>query len=183
MSFLNFLSEVGSTVLESVKSINGVNLKLERIFTCDTYTIGKLYVNGTYFCDTLEDADRGLDDSMSLSEIKKKKVYGKTAIPTGTYDITLDVTSPKFSKYDFYMKVCNGKVPRLLNVKGYEGILIHVADGYKGADLVLGCIGIGKNTIKGGLTDGKNVFTKLYEKLKSYNTKNIKIEIYAKYRK
>ena len=47
-----------------------MKLKLERKYFKDTYTIGNLYVNGKYFCDTLEDKDRGLDDSMSLEDIK-----------------------------------------------------------------------------------------------------------------
>ena len=64
-----------------------MKLKLERKYFKDTYTIGNLYVNGKYFCDTLEDKDRGLDDSMSLEDIKSKKIYGQTAIPKGTYEI------------------------------------------------------------------------------------------------
>ena len=59
-----------------------------------------------------------------------------TAIPRGIYELTLDIVSPKFSKYDFYKEVCNGKLPRLKNVKGFEGILIHVADGYRVSELL-----------------------------------------------
>ena len=58
--------------------------------------------------------------------------------------------------------MCDGKVPRLLNVPGFDGILLHVADGAKGAELVEGCIGIGQNKIKGGLLNGKETFKKLY---------------------
>lgn len=61
-----------------------MELKSKRIFKGGLYTISKLYVNGVYECDVLEDTDRGLSDSMELSEIKKVKQYGKTAIPTGT---------------------------------------------------------------------------------------------------
>lgn len=156
-----------------------MKLKVERKWKKEEYTIGRLYIDDEFICNTLEDKDRGLDDSMSEEEIKEKKVYGKTAIPKGIYDITMTVVSPKFSKYEFYMKVCEGKVPRLLNVKGFDGILIHVADGYKGADLVLGCIGVGENKIKGGLINGKETFKKLYEKmLKAYkNAEKIIIEI------
>lgn len=57
------------------------------------YCIGKLYVNGVYVCDTIEDYDRMLDDSMTLQEILKKKVKGQTAIPTGTYKLSLKYTS------------------------------------------------------------------------------------------
>ena len=73
-----------------------MNILVERIFTCSTYTIGKMYVNKTYVCDTIEDCDRGLDNSMDTSTIKSTKIYGETAIPTGTYEITMNVVSPKF---------------------------------------------------------------------------------------
>lgn len=154
-------------------------LTLNRIYNCDAYCIGKLSIDGVYFCDTLEDTDRGLTSDMSVSEIESKKIYGKTAIPRGTYSITLSVVSPKFSQYSFYMNVCDGKLPRLLDVKGFDGILLHVADGYQGADLVNGCIGVGKNTVKGQLSDGKNTFTKLYNKLKK-NPIGIQISIQGK---
>lgn len=143
-----------------------MELLLNRIYKSDTYTIGKLYLDGQYFCDTLEDKDRGLDSTMSEKEIEKIKVYGETAIPTGKYEILTDVISPKFSKYDFYKTVCNGRLPRLSGVKGFSGILIHVADGTKGSKLIQGCIGIGKNKIKGGLLEGKETFKKLWEIIK-----------------
>ena len=73
-----------------------MKLLLKRVFKADTYTIGKLYVDGKYFSSTLEDKDRGLDQKMQIEQINKLKVYGETAIPTGTYKITLDVVSPKF---------------------------------------------------------------------------------------
>lgn len=136
-----------------------MEIVLNRLYKKDDYTIGKLYLNGEYFCDTLEDKVRDLN--------KERKVYGKTAIPYGRYEITLDVTSPKFSKYEFYSETCAGKLPRLLNVPHFEGILIHVADGYKGADLLSGCIGVGHNLIKGGLLNGKQVFCDLYRELES----------------
>lgn len=142
-----------------------MKLELKRIARKNTYTIGKLYINGKYFCDTLEDRDRGIMQDDKLDYVKKIKIPNQTAIPTGTYKITLDVVSPKFSTKDFYKKVCNGKLPRLLNVPGYEGILIHVGDGPKSHELTAGCILVGKNTVVGQLTDGKNMFTALYKEL------------------
>ena len=74
-----------------------MKLKLDRKYKKATYSIGKLYVDGVYFCDTVEDKDRGLTDKDSLEKIKATKVYAKIAIPLGTYKITMGVVSPKFS--------------------------------------------------------------------------------------
>ena len=138
-----------------------MKLELKRIFRGPKYTIGKLYVDNQYICDTLEDTDRGLKQTDSLSSIQKKKVYGQTAIPTGTYGITLNVISPKF-KDRGWAKFCNGKLPRLLNVPGYDGVLIHV--GNKPED-TLGCILVGYNKIKGQLINSTEAFKKLYSVL------------------
>ena len=105
-----------------------MEIKVKRITPIDyPYTIGKMYIDGDYFCDTLEDTDRGLSQDMSEEEIKSKKVYGQTAIPTGRYKILMNVVSPKFSKKQFYMDVCQGRVPRLEGVKAFSGILLHCA--------------------------------------------------------
>ena len=154
-----------------------MEITVDRKYKKSTYTIGNMYIDGKWFCNTLEDTDRGLDDSMDLNYIKTKKVYGQTAIPTGTYEITLNVVSPKFSKYPFYQSSCQGKVPRLLNVKAFDGILIHVADGVRGSQLVEGCLGIGLNKIKGGLLEGKETFEKLYNLMLQAKNKKEKIKI------
>lgn len=154
-----------------------MELTLRRIAKRDTYTIGKLYINGVYFCDTIEDKDRGLTQSTSLDEIKKKKVYSKTAIPTGTYEVTMGVYSNTFGKKAFYKQLCKGYVPRLKNVPGFEGILIHVGNT---ADDSAGCILVGKNTVVGKVLDSKNTFTKLYAKLKEVSNKGEQIKITIK---
>ena len=148
-----------------------MKLELKRIFRGPKYTIGKLYVDNQYVCDTLEDTDRGLKQTDSLSSIQKKKVYGQTAIPTGTYSITLNVISPKF-KDRSWAKFCNGKLPRLLNVPGYDGVLIHV--GNKPED-TLGCILVGYNKIKGQLINSTQAFKKLYSVLDKSSTITIVI--------
>lgn len=142
-----------------------MKLLLKRSYKGEKYTIGKLFIDGSYCCDVLEDRDRNLSSSMSLEEINKIKIPRETAIPTGTYKITLDVVSPRFSKYPFYMEVCDGKLPRLLNVPGYEGVLIHIGDGSRGPEMTEGCLLVGKNEIVGGLLHGKEVFKDLYSKL------------------
>lgn len=151
-----------------------MKLTIKRTVTRNSYTLGKLYVDGVYFCDTLEDKDRGLTQNMSVEQIKSMKIPGETAIPKGTYKVTLDVISPKFSKYPFYMQTCGGKLPRLIDVKGYEGVLIHVADGPKRDSLVQGCIGIGNLSAEEYLMNGKKVFAELYNKMKG---NNIELEI------
>lgn len=135
-----------------------MKLLLRRIFKGHSYTIGKLFINGVYECDTLEDQDRGLTSQMSLEEIKAKKVYGQTAIPYGTYKIDMNTVSPKF-KDRSWAKFCGGKLPRLIDVKGYEGVLIHV--GNKAED-TLGCILVGENKIKGQVINSTATFQELY---------------------
>lgn len=151
-----------------------MELTIKRTITRNSYTLGKLYVDGVYFCDTLEDKDRGLTQDMNIGQIQLLKINGETAIPKGIYKVTLDVISPKFSKYPFYMETCKGKLPRLIDVKGYEGVLIHVADGPKRDSLVQGCIGVGNLSAEEYLMNGKKVFAELYNKLKG---NNIELEI------
>lgn len=134
-----------------------MKLLLRRIFKGPNYTIGKLFINGVYECDTLEDQDRGLTSQMSLEEIKAKKVYGVTAIPTGTYSINMTTVSPKF-KDRAWAKPYKGILPRLENVKGYEGVLIHV--GNKAED-TLGCILVGENKVKGQVINSTATFYEL----------------------
>lgn len=100
------------------------------------YTIGRMEINGKYFCDTLEDTDRGLSEEMSEDEIAALKVKGATAIPTGTYRIDMQTRSPRFGRV----------LPRLLRVKGYAGVLIH--SGNTAADTE-GCILVGLNRVRG----------------------------------
>lgn len=141
-----------------------MKLTLKRVTRNPNYTIGKLFIDGVYFSDTLEDTDRGLYDSMSLEDIKKIKVSGKTCIPYGTYKITLDVVSPKYSNFKRYpyTKFCNGKMPRLLNVKGFEGILIHVGNSDSDTD---GCILVGENKVVGKIINSQKIWKSFYLRL------------------
>lgn len=157
-----------------------MQLVLERKWKKSNYTIGILSIDGKRFCETLEDVDRNLNSSMSVEQIKNIKKPNETAIPTGTYKVTLDIFSPKFGNKSFYKKTCNGKLPRILNVKGFEGILIHVGDGPRGADLSSGCLLCGYNKVKGQLRDGKEVFKKLYSLLKEAKSRGEKLTITIK---
>ena len=139
-----------------------MELRLRRIAKRETYTIGRLYIDGEYFSDTLEDRDRGLDQGMLLPVIRARKRAGATAIPTGRYRVTLGVQSPRFKTKAAY-KFCDGYLPRLLNVIGFEGILIHIGNTAKDTE---GCILVGRNTIVGMVTESRVTFLKLYERLK-----------------
>lgn len=149
-----------------------MELILNRIFKGADYTIGNLYIDNEYFCDTLEDTDRNLSSDMTEAEISNIKIKSKTAIPTGSYKITLDVISPKFSKSNTYKSI-NGKLPRLLNVKGFEGILIHIGNTNEDTD---GCILVGQNTQTGKVLNSKITFFNLYDKLQT-DKDNITITI------
>lgn len=104
-----------------------MKIEVKRIFKGEEYTIGKMYVNGEYFCDTLEDRVRDIET--------EGKVYAKTAIPSGEYKVIVK-QSPKFGRM----------LPRLLDVPYFEGILIHRGNTHQDT---AGCILIGENRIKG----------------------------------
>lgn len=148
-------------------------LRLKRIACKTLYTIGKLYIDGSYFCDTIEDRDRGLDDSMTAEKIKSVKVAKETAIPTGTYNVTMNVQSPKFKNKAQYA-FCKGYLPRLLNVKGFDGILIHIGNTQKDS---AGCILVGENKVVGKVINSTATFKKLYAVLDAANKKGEKISI------
>ena len=140
-----------------------MELKLRRIARKEKYTIGRLYIDGEYFCDTIEDKDRGLRQDLPLSVNKKRKVPGETAIPTGRYRVTLGVRSPKMSQrpaYDF----CNAYVPRLINVPAFDGILIHIGNTERDS---AGCIIVGENKVVGRVVNSTETFRRLYDRLKA----------------
>lgn len=143
-----------------------MRITLTRIANRPTYCIGKLYIDGVYFCDTLEDTDRGLDDSMTLDEIKKKKIKGQTAIPTGLYPIYLTY-SPKYKK----------QMPLVDKVKGYSGIRIHSGNAHKDTE---GCLLVGKNKEVGKVLESRVTFNELFRRLVETPDK-ITIEIKRKY--
>ena len=146
-----------------------MELKLKRKYKKETYTIGNLYVDGEWFCNTLEDKDRGLKSSMSLEEINKIKVYAETAIPAGRYKVIMDVVSPKYNKVKWYKDNFGGRMPRLENVKGFSGILIH--SGTTAVDSA-GCIIVGLNKIKGNELESRATFQKLWKKLEDAHKRN-----------
>lgn len=124
-----------------------MELNVKRIARKDGYTIGRLFINNEYFCDTLEDTDRGLKDTMQVNEILAKKVKGQTAIPTGKYDVILTF-SPRFKRV----------LPLLLSVKGYEGVRVHAGNTNKDTE---GCLLVGENKAKGQVINSRATLEKL----------------------
>lgn len=131
-----------------------MKLKLIRKYKCPNYTIGHLYINDKYFCDTIEDKVRQLD---SIED----KIKHKTAIPKGKYKVVVTM-SPKFRR----------SLPLLLNVPFFEGIRIHRGNDENDTS---GCIIVGENKIKGRLVNSTYYEKKLVELLK--NEEDIEIEI------
>lgn len=151
-----------------------MKLKIDRAWNKDTYTISRLFVDGKRFYESLEDKDRGLKQTDSLDHIRKVKVPGETAIPSGTYEITLNVVSPKYRAIKWYRDLCGGRMPRLLNVPGFDGILIH--PGSTALDSA-GCILCGRNTAKGKLTSSRDTFKSLYKMMEEAADRGEKITI------
>ena len=140
-----------------------MELRLERKYRNNNYCIDKLYINGKYFSDVLEDPDRGLTGTMSLEEIKKIKIKGNTCIPYGTYNITITY-SPRFKK----------NLPLLNNVKGFDGIRIH--SGNKPQDTE-GCLLPGFNKVKGQVIDSRVTTDKLIAQIQQVLNKGEKVTI------
>ena len=151
-----------------------MKILVDRKWKKETYTIGRLYINDVFFCNTLEDRDRGLKQTDHPDYIKARKVYAETAIPTGTYEVAMNVTSPKYSAVAWYWKLCQGKMPRLIHVPGFEGILVH--PGSTALDSA-GCLLVGRNTKVATLTESKVTFEKLYKKMKAAYDKGETITI------
>jgi len=129
-------------------------MMLERRWLLSRYTIGRLSVDGKYFCDTLEDTTRDLNMDGDLDDPGEEKIYGETSIPFGRYHVEVTY-SPKFRRL----------LPLILNVWGFIGIRIHRGNWPSHTS---GCILVGENKVKGGLINSAGYeirLTKLlYEK-------------------
>ena len=125
-----------------------MRLTLQRKYMKNDYTIGNLYVDGVFLCNTLEDTDRGLTQDMPIDEIDRLKVKGRTAIPTGSYSVGW-TWSPRFGRY----------LPILYNVPGYEGVRIHSGNN---ADDTEGCILPGKNDKVGWVSNSRHYCNELF---------------------
>lgn len=138
-------------------------IEVKRLYKKAEYTIGKMYIDGEYFCDTLEDTDRGLKQGMSLSELKEMKEYGKTAIPTGEYMVAVTFSN-RFEKW----------LPLIHPVPVFEGVRIH--SGNTASDTE-GCILVGKNKAKGKVLDSRKTMNELMRILEFYMEQPIRDDV------
>lgn len=124
------------------------NLTLKRTYLLDNYTIGELYIEGEYYCDTLEDT------------VREEKIAGKTAIPYGKYEVIVN-RSPRFKR----------DLPLLLDVPNFEGIRIHRGNTDEDTS---GCILVGENKVVGKVinsTEKEEYITKLLKEAISLDYK------------
>lgn len=130
-----------------------MELKVIRKTFTDISTIGELSVNGKFFCYTLEDKVRDSNNDGDLLDKGEEKVYGKTAIPKGKYEVIINY-SERFKQ----------QMPLLLNVPGFEGIRIHI--GNKSED-THGCLLLGTQKSKDFISNSKTAYTQFISKLRS----------------
>ena len=139
-----------------------MKLRLERKYFKDTYTIGNLYIDGSFFSNTLEDKNRDVNKNGKFDN-GETKVYGETCIPFGTYKVILTM-SPKFKR----------ELPRLLNVPSFEGVLIHRGNTAKDS---AGCILIGENKAVGKVLNSTPYEERLVKMMKTVISRGEEITI------
>ena len=139
-----------------------MKLRLERKYFKETYTIGNLYINGSFFSNTLEDKNRDVNKNGKFDN-GETKVYGETCIPFGTYKIILTI-SPKFKR----------ELPRLLNVPSFEGVLIHRGNTAKDS---AGCILVGENKAVGKVLNSTPYEERLVKMMKNAISRGEEITI------
>ena len=133
-----------------------MKLELKRIALKPNYTIGKLFINGTYYCDTIEDKVIDLNKNGKFDD-GLTKVMNQTAIPYGTFKVVVN-HSPKF----------NRELPRLLDVPYFEGILIHNGSDQNSSS---GCIIVGENKAVGKVTNSTFYMNNLTARIKDAQSK------------
>lgn len=140
-----------------------MEIRLKRIACRSTHTVGRLTIeDSTFECDTLEDVVRDTNHN-GIFDGSERKVAGQSAIPYGRYRVTLGVQSPRFKKSAAYA-FCDGRLPRLLGVPHFEGILIHIGNSVRDTE---GCILVGINDKVGLLSRSTDTFKELYAILKA----------------
>jgi hypothetical protein len=138
-------------------------LKLKRCEFTKGTTIGMLYADGEFVGYTLEDYDRGLRQDMPLAEILRLKMRCETAIPYGTYNVTVNMSN-RFKRM----------MPLLIDVPGFEGVRIH--NGNTKED-TCGCILVGKGKGKDTVLQSVIAFNEFMAKVSSASGESISLTI------
>lgn len=130
-----------------------MQVRIERRWPKPSYTIGRVYIDGEFFCNSLEDRDRGLYHGMLVEDIARIKVVGETAIPKGRYKVAITY-SPKYGR----------EMPQVMCVPGYTGVRIHSGNTAKDTE---GCILLGKNDKLGWISQSRDTCKRFEELLKA----------------
>lgn len=135
-----------------------LEVKLKRAFLGERYTIGHMTIDEAKFrCDTIEDKVRDVNKNGKFDN-GEKKIKHETAIPFGRYEITMRVVSPAYSKKKTFAWT-EGRMPRLLDVPEFDGVLIHTGNTEKDSS---GCIIVGENKVKGQVINSIATFKRLW---------------------
>lgn len=136
-----------------------LEIHLKRAYCGERYTIGHITIEDNPFkCDSIERTVRDLNRNGKFDN-GEKKIKGNTAIPFGRYEVTMRVISPAYSKKKAFA-FTGGRMPRLLNVPEFDGILIHTGNTEKDS---LGCIVVGLNKVKGQVVESMVTFKQLFK--------------------
>ena len=146
-------------------------IELNTIFKGDKYTISKLYIDGKYYCDTIEDTVRDLPlecpyTSRGQSCRCNEKIYSETAIPAGTYKVIVTMSN-KFGR----------ELPLLVDVPHFLGIRIHRGNTSKDSS---GCIIVGENKVKGTVINSTKYEIDITKKIKEAIANGENVEIIVK---
>jgi hypothetical protein len=128
-----------------------MNILVERKHRTAKSTIGELSIDGKFECYTCEDYDRDHNRDGDLDDAGEKKVYGKTAIPSGTYDVIINMSN-RFKR----------KMPLLLNVPNFAGVRIHPGNT---AEHTEGCLLVGRTRSVDFVGESRKAYTTLFEKM------------------
>ncbi len=129
-----------------------MELKLRRFSGGDEATLGLLFMNGSFFCYTLED------------QFNEPKVPGETRIPPGRYQIKLrdegKMTVRYAKRFDFHMGMLH-----LQDVPNFKFVYIHTGNNDDHSE---GCVLVGDGQIqnvteRGMVTTSVAAYTRLYE--------------------
>lgn len=142
-----------------------MKIELKRTLRHERYTIGRLLIDGTFFCDTLELPERIPNDATPAPA-------GTFCIPYGFYTVTLDIVSPLFSARPSY-RCIEARMPRLVGVPGREGILIHPGNTVRDTQ---GCILVGVRGAGGTLIKSRPTFFSLYAKMEAARQRGEELE-------